>query len=184
MTTLKKISVLLLVLTLNSCGEPVTDKLQNKWWLETTDGDLIIQFLKDGKVRDLNDDTLLDYIADGETITFNDEKYKINRLDDQYLEISTDDTDLKFRLATSEDLLVGDWEGVIEDNEFSIDFQKDGDFRSKANGERNKGKYNITNDTLKLGSDEFSFKISEDLNNLTLTLLKDKQIKLELYRDL
>ena len=35
-----------------------------------------------------------------------------------------------------------------------------------------------------LGNEEFNFIISEDLNNLSLILVRDRKIKLELYRDL
>ncbi len=184
MTTLNKIYLLLLIFALSACEEPIDDKLQNKWWLEISDGDQIIQFLADGKAQDLNYQTVIDYQVDGETLTLDDQKFKINRLDENYLELSSDGKDLKFRLANSKDLLIGDWEGIYYDDEFSVDLRKDGDFKSKVNDERKRGKYHISNDTLKLGDEEFKFIISKDLNNLTLTLLKDENLKLELYRDL
>ena len=184
MNKLQKITMLILALTLNSCEESKANKLQNKWWLELSYGDQILQFSDDGKARELNEDEVLDYSLDGDQITLDDEKFKIKRLDEKYLELSNEDEEIKFRLANSKDLLIGDWEGVYEDNEFSIDLKKDGDYKRRTREEKVRGKYYITDNILKLDNEEFNFIISEDLNNLTLILVRDIKIKLELYRDL
>jgi len=65
MNKLQKITMLILALTLNSCEETKAEKLQNKWWLESGYGNQILQFSDDGKVRELNDDQVLDYSLDG-----------------------------------------------------------------------------------------------------------------------
>jgi hypothetical protein len=184
MNKLQKITMLILALTLNSCEETKAEKLQNKWWLESGYGNQILQFSDDGKVRELNDDQVLDYSLDGELITLDDEKFKIKRLDEKYLELSNEDEEIKFRLANSKELLIGDWEGVYEDNEFKIYLKKDGDYKRRTEEETVRGKYYITDNILKLGSEEFKFIISEDLNNLSLILVRNRKIKLELYRDL
>lgn len=49
---------------------------------------------------------------------------------------------------------------------------------------KNRGKYIINDNTLKVDNKEFNYELSEDYNNLTLISTKNKDLKIKLYLDL
>lgn len=184
MKFLKLSVVVIYVIALTSCSSN-EKKVQNKWWYKISSyGDDIIMFSEDGKAKNLNDDKLIDYKIDGNSIYLGKDTTSISRIDEKYLTLSLKKRALEFRLAEEKDFLIGEWKGTYNGERFEIRLKKDKEYKSRMNGDRNEGNYKIENNILKVDNDKFNYTLSEDLNNLSLTSLENEKFKIELYRDL
>jgi hypothetical protein len=181
MNYLKLITAIVVIVFLTACSTN-QGKLQDKWWYKVSNyGDDIIMFSSDGKAKNMNDDKQLDYSLEGNTVYLGKDTLTITKIDEKYLTLSKGKKTLEFRIADDKDYLIGEWNGSYNGKEFSIDFQKDGDYKSKMDKKRNKGSYKVEVETLKVDNDKYVFSLSKDLNNLSL---KNDELEVELYRDL
>lgn len=180
----KVASALLLSIFLTACSSN-EKKIEDKWWYEVSSyGDDIIMFSPDGKAKNMNNDKLLDYSLKDNTIYLDGDTLKISNVDEKRLTLSEGKKTIEFRLANEKDYLIGKWEGSYDGERFEIELEKDNNYKSRMRGKKNEGKYTINENTLKVDNDEFNYTLSTDLNNFTLTSLKNKDFKIELFRDL
>lgn len=169
-----------------SCSGP---QIEDKWWYADKEkGDDIIMFsTQEGKLINLNDSDSESYEGEGEEITVakigDDENQvflmKIGEVTDEKLVLNIGDENLEFRaIKNNSDYLIGKWKGTFKGEKLRLTFRKDGEYREKFDGERNKGEYSATEKEITLESKTFSYTLSSDIMTLNLIFTGGEEVSL------
>ena len=175
MKNFRLLSVIAIVILLNSCSS-MQKKVQDKWWYEVSNyGDDIIMFTSTGKTININDDDKYNYTSEDNKINIiisdkKTENLEIMSVTETELIISNGKREKDYRIAKQNDFIIGRWKTSIKGEKVTIIFKKNNDWEMRAGYSVSKeGMYSFSANKIKISEEEYTYKFSEDYMNLELT---------------
>jgi hypothetical protein len=98
-----------------------------------------------------------------------EETWSIGSINDKELVIKNGDKTRTFRLASDQDLFVGDWEGTKKGVEVKFEFDKKNKVEVRVKGsDKEEFTYSFNENKVVIDNDSYDFTLSEDKNNLVI----------------